>query len=269
MDRSSKRTAGRRALPDQQAAEPPSPPPGDGGAAAPEETVVQGRRRAGGGRREAAKAERRQRIIAAARGLIRETGDAGLSMRALAARAGVSLATPYNLFGSKGAILLAVLEDIRGFGQQFSRHAHLSPLERVLKAAEIAVSYYEQDPEFYRVLWGSILRAAGAEERRAIFNPKRAAFWVGLLDAARDDGWLLADIDTGVLMNSLDYIFRAVMLHWINGELELAGLQPGVGYGFALTLRGAATARGEALMLARALAFQQQLQALGATTRAG
>ena len=60
------------------------------------------------GRREAGKTERRQRIIRAARQLIRQTGNAGLSMRALAVRAGVSLATPYNLFGSKRAIVLAV-----------------------------------------------------------------------------------------------------------------------------------------------------------------
>ncbi|MFX8339372.1 helix-turn-helix domain-containing protein, partial [Acinetobacter baumannii] len=72
-------------------------------------------------RRDTAKAERRSRIIKAARDLIRETGDAGLSMRALAAKAGVSLATPYNLFGSKRAVLVAVLEDIKGFGTRFAR----------------------------------------------------------------------------------------------------------------------------------------------------
>ena len=60
-------------------------------------------------RREEAKAERRHRIIAAARDLIKETGDTGLSMRAIAARAGVSLTTPYNLFGSKRAIVIALL----------------------------------------------------------------------------------------------------------------------------------------------------------------
>ena len=63
-------------------------------------------------RREEAKEERRRRIITAARDLIRETGDAGLSMRAIASRAQVSLSTPSNLFGSKRAILIAVLEDI-------------------------------------------------------------------------------------------------------------------------------------------------------------
>jgi len=63
------------------------------------------------GQRELAKAERRRRIIAAARDLIRETGNAGLSMRALAQRAGVSLATPYNLLGSKRAIFDLLTDD--------------------------------------------------------------------------------------------------------------------------------------------------------------
>ena len=62
------------------------------------------------GKREQAKAERRHRIVRAARDLIRETGDTDLSMRMLAQRAKVSLSTPYNLFGSKRAVVLAVLE---------------------------------------------------------------------------------------------------------------------------------------------------------------
>ena len=43
------------------------------------------------GRREQAKAERRLRIMAAARDLIRETGDTDLSMRTIAKRAKVRL----------------------------------------------------------------------------------------------------------------------------------------------------------------------------------
>jgi len=224
---------------------------------------------AAGGRREEAKAERRRRIIHAARELIRETGDAGLSMRALAARAGVSLATPYNLFGSKGAILLAVLEDIKGFGRRFAGYEACSPPDRVLKAAALAVSYYEQDPDFYRALWGSMLRTTGAEARSMIFNPKREAFWIGLLDAAASDGWLLPEIDTAALMRNLDFTFRSIMLHWINGEIGLDSLQPAVGYGYALALRGAATDKGQQLMLERALAFQAELAASPAASDRG
>lgn len=219
------------------------------------------------GRREEAKAERRRRIIRAARELIRETGDAGLSMRALAARAGVSLATPYNLFGSKGAILLAVLEDIRGFGRRFSSSQSNPPLERVLEAAALAVSYYEQDPEFYRALWSSVLKATAAEERSIIFNPKREAFWLGLLDDAAGGGWLLPQINTRTLLTNLDFTFRSVMLHWINGEISLEQLQPGVGFGYALALRGAATEKGQAQMLDRALAFQAAFSDAGSVSK--
>jgi AcrR family transcriptional regulator len=207
-------------------------------------------------RREAAKAERRSRIIKAARDLIRETGDAGLSMRALAAKAGVSLATPYNLFGSKRAVLVAVLEDIKGFGVRFAGFGSLDPLDRILRAARLAVSYYEADPTFYRALWTSILAASGSEERGAIFNLKRDSFWMKLLDDAVDQGLLLPEIDTAVLLRNLDYTFRSVMLHWVIAEIELKDIQPAVGYGYALALRGAATPKGQALMLKRLKDFQ-------------
>lgn len=211
------------------------------------------------GRREEAKAERRKRIVLAARDLIRETGDAGLSMRALAARAGVSLATPYNLFGSKAAVLLAVLEDIKGFRVRFADYDSHMPLDRLLKAAALAVSYYVEDPEFYRALWTSVLKASAAEERRMIFNNKRKAFWLDLLGQAQDGGWLADGIATETLLSNLDFTFRSVMLHWINGELGADGLQSGVGYGYALALRGASSRKGQALMLERVLSFQHGL----------
>src|ERR1700744_217344 len=90
------------------------------------------------GRREAGKAERRQRIIEAARELIRETGNAGLSMRALAARARVSLATPYNLFGSKHAIILAVLEDVRQYEELFAASRVTGAVERIFMALDLS-----------------------------------------------------------------------------------------------------------------------------------
>lgn len=212
-------------------------------------------------RRDTAKAERRSRIIKAARDLIRETGDAGLSMRALAAKAGVSLATPYNLFGSKRAVLVAVLEDIKGFGTRFARFNALDPLERILRAARLAVSYYEDDPTFYRALWTSILAASASEERSAIFNQKRDRFWIKLLDDAVADGLLLPETDTAVLLRNLDYTFRSVMLHWVIAEIEIEDIQPAVGYGYALALRGAATQKGQQLMLKRLKTFQARSSA--------
>lgn len=51
------------------------------------------------------KQRNRDRILAAAETILREEGLEQLSMRYLAEVAGVSLRTPYNLFGSKTAIL--------------------------------------------------------------------------------------------------------------------------------------------------------------------
>lgn len=61
-------------------------------------------------RRDEGKADRRLRIVSAARAMIVEAGGDGFSMRALADRAGVSLVTPYSLFGSKAGVITALLD---------------------------------------------------------------------------------------------------------------------------------------------------------------
>ena len=91
------------------------------------------------GKREQAKAERRSRIVHAARDLIRETGDTNLSMRMIAKRADVSLATPYNLFGSKHAVVLAVFEDERDFTERFSKIKAENAIERIFEAHALAI----------------------------------------------------------------------------------------------------------------------------------
>lgn len=55
------------------------------------------------------KQRNRDRILAAAETILRDEGLEALSMRHLADAAGVSLRTPYNLFGSKTAILAELL----------------------------------------------------------------------------------------------------------------------------------------------------------------
>lgn len=58
--------------------------------------------------REKSKNARRMAILDAARQLIRDAKSNDFSMSELAAKAGVSLVTPYNLFGSKSDILLEI-----------------------------------------------------------------------------------------------------------------------------------------------------------------
>jgi AcrR family transcriptional regulator len=190
-------------------------------------------------RREAGKAERRRRIIRAAHDLIRETGNTGLSMRALAARAGVSLATPYNLFGSKRAILLSVLDDIREFFDRFSQLRSTDSLERLFGALDICVDLYLRDPAFNRTIWAALFDPSD-EFRSQIFNSKRAAFWQGLVGKVAEAGVLMPEIDVELLFRALDRSFGATMLDWVTGDLTDAQLGPAMRYGYALMLKGAA-----------------------------
>jgi AcrR family transcriptional regulator len=192
-------------------------------------------------RREEAKAERRRRIVTAARELIRETGDAGVSMRAIADRADVSISTPYNLFGSKRAIVLAVLGDIREFSEKFARLRPANGIERIFQVLSMSIRYYVGDPDFYRALWTGVFDMSHKEVRTALAMPERDAFWLFLIEAAARDGALSPDIDTTMLLRSLDLAFAAVMLSWVVGALETGELEAVVGYGYALTLRGAAS----------------------------
>jgi len=210
-------------------------------------------------RREEAKEERRHRIVTAARDLIRETGDAGVSMRAIADRADVSLSTPYNLFGSKRAIVLAVLEDIREFTERFAKLRSANAIERIFQVLSMSIRYYVDDPDFYRALWTGVFDLSGKEVRSALLLPERDAFWRYLVDAAVRDGALLPQIDAAMLLRSLDLAYASVMLSWVVGALRPGELEAVVGYGYALALRGAASPEWQPYLAEKVIGYQKQM----------
>ena len=222
-----------------------------------------------GGRREEAKDDRRRRIVEAARDLIRETGVDGLTMRAIAARAEVSLATPYNLYGSKRAIAVAVLDDVRAFHDRFARLKSSDAIERLFKAISITLDYHRQDPEFYLTLWRAILDTHGDAELHELLGlPQSRLFWRRLLDEALEQGTLRTDVDPDILQQDLDFTFAGAMLAWVLGALSVEQLEPTIGHGYALTLCAAANDAQRPALMKRALEFQKRLRP-AARRRAG
>lgn len=214
------------------------------------------------GRREQAKAERRLRIISAARNLIRETGDTNLSMRTIAKRAKVSLGTPYNLFGSKRAVVLAVLEDERDFAQRLKSIHPINAIERIFQALTLAVGYYTDDPDFYRTLWMALLDT-GSKEGGGLATPQRLAqshaLWRSLIEAAQKDGYLEREIGATTLERSLSFAFNGVMLAWVMGGIETKEMLAAAGYAYALALQGAATRSGRERIQKKIAIYQKQL----------
>jgi len=203
------------------------------------------------GRREQAKADRRLKIVRAARDLIRETGDTNLSMRMIAQRAEVSIATPYNLFGSKRAVVMAVLEDERDFLHRFNSLKVDNAIDRLFEAHALGTGYFIQDPDFYRPLWKALLDTNG-EDNTGLATPERQeqtrAAWRWLLSCAQEEGLLHTGVPVGMLERTLSHLGNGIMLSWAMGTLPTRELLPSASLGYALILSASATPAGKPLL---------------------
>lgn len=209
--------------------------------------------------REAAKRARRARIVAAADALAREQGFDAVAMTAIAARAGVSPATLYNLFRNRAAILAAVFDaDLAEFELELAARPAESGVERIFAAVDLAAALYARDPEFYRAMPLSASHGGGL--RPAIREP-RIAFWQAQAKAAQADGGLRADCDTALLGMMLAHLLTGVFQDWAAGAISARRLGLEAGYGFALLLLPVAD---EAL----ATALRQRLRSLAAALAA-
>ena len=93
--------------------------------------------------------ETRSRIVSAARKLLEEHGYAGMTMGAVAKRAGVAVATVYAVFGSKTGILSEILDAARideSYQNLVCEAMHTKdPRERLRFPARIARRIYESE----------------------------------------------------------------------------------------------------------------------------
>jgi AcrR family transcriptional regulator len=103
--------------------------------------------------------ETRARIAAAARKLLEEHGYAGMTMGAVARKAGVAVATVYAVFGSKTGILSEVLDAAR-FDESYQNLVReamhtTNPRERLRFPARIARRIYESEHSVLDLLRGA------------------------------------------------------------------------------------------------------------------
>lgn len=190
--------------------------------------------------REESKALRRRAIVRAARNLMQQTGQAGFSMRALADQAGVSIATPYNLFGSKQSVMFAVLDaDLEQYQEQLEC-IESDELDVFFEAVSLGTAMYAAEPGFYR----AVLFAAyndGGTDFRVMFSGPRHVMWRRMVNNAVHAGVLLDDVEPNSFAVNLGHVFFSCLMEWVNGLIAVEELEARVQYGFALALRGMAT----------------------------
>ncbi|MGI4765458.1 MAG: TetR/AcrR family transcriptional regulator [Janthinobacterium lividum] len=164
----------------------------------------------------------RRRVIDAAERLLRD-GNAGFSMRELAAEAGVSFATPFNQFGSKAALMHAL--SAQRIGAMAKSFAEAKPAgdaaERVLVAVEIAVAEMLAEPQVNRAVIGT-LGAPGGEPGQVYAQSRD--LWAQALQACDGMHPDLVDLARSALPDQLAVAFRGVLSFWTAGEFDDAEL---------------------------------------------
>ena len=201
---------------------------------------------------------RRQRILEAARELIASGGMPALSMRKLAARAGLSVTTLYNLHGSRDEILFALVEDaIDRIVPILDAEAPIDePIARCRAVVTVSVRYFAEHEATYRPMmvasYAGLARGAHADRRLA----KRAAgMQREALAQAIAQGLLTDALDPMRLGEQIYHGYELAAVQWAFGLLDEAGFRARALYGLYVALLAVAT---EALRPA----FEAELQAL-------
>jgi AcrR family transcriptional regulator len=222
------------------------------------------------GLREKQSNERRERILEAARKLIRATGGTGFPMRRLADEAEVSLATPYNLFGSKSGVLYALLNDsLERLDRAADTFSSSTPVERVLEIAGIAADVYARDAAFYRPLIQFLLGVRDVAHRPR-FIEQSLRRWNRTVQAAVRHGVLRDTVDVDLLARQLMINFIGVLELWIHDELDEDAFRAQSLYGSTLLVLANAPAPMQPRLLQRLAAIERRLpRRLGPPPEAG
>jgi len=169
--------------------------------------------------RELQKNTRRRAILDAARTLILDGKDRDFSMPTLAEKAGVSLVTPYNLFGSKSSILLEIVrEDI------FVRVAEIGTLPSDTLAdwaaglSRTLAQVYYRNRHFYRRMIVTLVAQENADSQRAALESTYRMFETALKQL-QADGKISAEIPAEILARHF--------AHSVSGSLQDRLMQRG------------------------------------------
>jgi AcrR family transcriptional regulator len=210
--------------------------------------------------------EKADRLVAVARDIIRETGDFDLPMRKLAARAQVSLRTPYEMFGSKSGIIRAILQlDQAAFRERARELKSADWLDNLLDRNHLTVLLYQDNQPFYRALFRATQGYSGGDET----EPAREtlATFCLLCRRAQAANLIRPEVDSELVGEALTDLFAAEYRNWASSTFDIRLVEFKIGFGFAALLSAVAENPHAERMRGRMAAYQAELRAFEAKIR--
>ncbi|MEG6508104.1 TetR/AcrR family transcriptional regulator [Methyloligella sp. 2.7D] len=191
----------------------------------------------------------RDAVLDAATRLLQAGPGADFSMRALAAEAGVSFATPFNHFGSKTAIMQAL--SARVIERMSARFDEANPkgdaIDRVLAMGRISVGLLLEKPDVSKAVVASLGVATPVP---SAVRPKSEGLWVQALGDCSGLDPAMRDLGRALLPQQLAFSFRGCLSFWTAGEVSDALLPQAFRAGALTVLLGFADPGRRASMLA-------------------
>jgi AcrR family transcriptional regulator len=109
--------------------------------------------------------KRRMRIVDEARQMLVNGGYDGLNLRALAAAAGVTVPTLYNLIGNKEQIVVALFADaLNEIEQRMATHRGTEPLEMAEAVVIESTGLFAEDEDYYRAAFIAVEHLSQSDE---------------------------------------------------------------------------------------------------------
>jgi AcrR family transcriptional regulator len=102
----------------------------------------------------------RNALLRAAADLLEQTGAAGLALRQLAERAGLSRQAPYNHFADKETLLAELARngfERLGRDMEAVKRSSAKPVVRLTRAAERYIAFAESSPALFRLMFSKEL----------------------------------------------------------------------------------------------------------------
>jgi len=160
----------------------------------------------------------RESILDAAEGLLAE-GKAAFSMRELATTAGVSFVTPFNQFGSKGAIMLALsARRIDLMRERFEGSAMAGDVvDRTSAMVDIAASVMLEARIVNRAVMGALGSPTG---QPGAVSSRSVELWTLALGHGDGLSPSTRSLALATLPGQLAVAFRGVLSFWTAGEIS-------------------------------------------------
>ena len=196
-----------------------------------------------------AKEKRQDKVLRVVENFIRTEGAVNFSMKELADQAGVSFATPFNLFGSKEEILIALFNQrVAIQAQQSAARAELlSPVDNLMRIAQDSANRYLSDGELFRPLVQAF-RIVGTSRGHSAAR-EAVNIWADAVKRCVADGTARSNTPIEKTARHMHLAFRATFWMWGNEQMTDEDFREQAKYATAAAFLPWATPEGRAALL--------------------